>query len=57
MKKISLLFCFAMLTAIIVGCGGHEQKVIEPTDTGELSETEKEMESEDYEKAMNEMGN
>ena len=57
MKRILLLCCFAVFTPMVVGCGGHEEKIVEQPASFEKSETEKEMETEDYEKAMKEMAN
>ena len=45
------------LFIVSVGCGDGRPTVVEQPETYQPSEIDQEMESEEYEKAMNEMGN
>jgi hypothetical protein len=57
MTRLLALFLFVGgLFLVTVGCGGsNETTVIEPPSETEVSETEKEAESAEYEQAMSEM--
>lgn len=41
MNRFSAAVCFLLLSSVLVGCGGSETTVIEPTETYELTATEK----------------
>ena len=50
-----MLFGLFITPVVFGGCGSNEPVVIEQTETYQPSETDLEMESAEYEKAMNEM--
>ena len=52
---LSLILLFLFIVS--VGCGGDRPTVIENAETYQPSEIDQEMESAEYEKAMNELGN
>ncbi|WP_302119479.1 hypothetical protein [Allorhodopirellula heiligendammensis] len=51
MKSFSILLILSMTFALISGCG-DSSTVIQPTGEAPATETDKEMETDDYEKAM-----